>query len=112
VVFQYFFTAAEFFLFWSPQGNDKMISAWARMRMPANSLELLGVIGSVLTIISFALYLKELCKRKLHDTLVLGFLHGLKSRDTITSADWQPLCDQIDDILSRLQPPKKQDERG
>ncbi len=88
------------------------------LRMPATWLEWLGVIASVLTIIWFCLYLverrlylKERCKRKLHDTLVLGFLHGLKSRDTIASADWQPLREQIDDILTRLQPPEQRNER-
>jgi hypothetical protein len=43
---------------------------------------------------------------------MLGFLHGAKSlveamskRDTSTGADWQPLLEQIDDMLNRLQPP-------
>jgi hypothetical protein len=81
------------------------------MRLPENWLEWLGVIGSGLTIISFALYLIERRKLKNHDTLILGFLHGLKSRDTITTADWQPLREQINDMLARLQPSKPRNQR-
>jgi len=81
------------------------------MRMPENWLEWLGVIGSVLTIISFGLYFIELLKRKKHETLMLGFLHGVKplvevmsARPTTTGADWEPLLRQVNDMLSRLQP--------
>ena len=80
------------------------------MRMPTNWLECLGVVSGILTIISFCLYWFERCKRKIHDTLMLGFLHGLKTlvesmskRPTTTGADWQPLPRQMDDMLERLQ---------
>jgi hypothetical protein len=75
--------------------------------MPANWLEWLGVIGSILTIISFVLYVRERFKRKLHDEYALAFLHGLKSRNTITSADWPHVVDQIDDTLEHLKPGKR-----
>ena len=82
------------------------------MRMPENWLEWLGVVGSILTIISFGLYLFELFKRKKHDTLMLGFIHGVKplvevmaARPATTGADWQPLLQQINNMLARLQPP-------
>jgi hypothetical protein len=68
----------------------------------------------VIAIVSFALYLWELWKRTNQGKLMLGFLRGAKSlveamskRDTSTGADWQPLLEQIDDMLNRLQPPKK-----
>ena len=68
----------------------------------------------VIAIVSFILYLWELWKRTNQSKLMLGFLHGAKSlveamskRDTSTGADWQPLLEQIDDMLNRLQPPEK-----
>lgn len=80
------------------------------MRMPANWLEWLGVIGSVLTIISFGLYLLEHHRRTKRDSLMLGFLHGVKShveseakRPTTTGDDWQPLLQQVNDMLGRLE---------
>jgi hypothetical protein len=83
------------------------------MRMPTNWLEWLGVVGSILTIISFGLYLFELIKRKKHETMMLGFLHGVKplveamsARPATTGADWEPLLRQLNDMLARLQPPQ------
>jgi len=82
--------------------------------MPKNLLEWLGVISSILTIVTFAFYVYERCKRKLHDTLMLGFLHGIKvwieatsSRPTILGSELAPLLKQVNDMLPRLQPPKK-----
>jgi uncharacterized membrane protein len=83
--------------------------------MPTNWLEWLGVISSILTIISFYLYLLELIKRKKHDSLMVGFLHGVKSlavsmskRPATTSDDWQALLQQLNDMLARLHPPSSQ----
>ena len=71
----------------------------------------------IIAIVSFILYLWELWKRTNQGKLMLGFLHGAKSlveamskRATSTGADWQPLLEQIDDMLNRLQPPKKKDQ--
>ena len=71
------------------------------------------VVGFV-AIASFILYLWELRKRKNQDERMLYFLHGAKSlveamskRATSTGADWQPLLLQINDMLNRLQPPKR-----
>jgi len=71
------------------------------------------VVGFV-AIVSFILYLWELRKRKNQDERMLYFLHGAKSlvevmskRATSTGADWQPLLTQINDMLARLQPPKR-----
>ena len=82
------------------------------MRMPTNWLEWLGVVGSIATIISFGMYLFELLKRKKHETLMLGFLHGVKPlvetmsvQPATTGADWEPLLRQVNDMLARLQPP-------
>jgi hypothetical protein len=68
----------------------------------------------VVAIISFILYLWELWKRTNQGKLMLGFLHGTKSlvetmskRATSTGADWQSLLTQINDMLARLQPPKR-----
>jgi hypothetical protein len=79
------------------------------MRMPATWLEWLGVVSSILTIIWFGLYLRERCKRKNHDTLMVGFLHGMKplvESMSTTGAVWHHLLSQINDMLARLQPPK------
>jgi hypothetical protein len=77
--------------------------------MPATWLEWLGVVSSILTIFWFVLYLVERCKRKNHDTLMVGFLHGIKpmvegaaERDSV----WKRFVDQLNDMLERLQPPK------
>jgi hypothetical protein len=71
------------------------------------------VVG-VVAIASFILYLWELCERKNQGARMLFFLHGAKSlveamskRATSTGADWQPLLLQINDMLARLQPPKR-----
>ena len=83
--------------------------------MPTNWLEWLGVISSILTIISFCFYLLELIKRKKHDSLMVGFLHGVKSlavsmsnRPATTGDDWQALLQQLNDMLARLHPPSSQ----
>ena len=72
--------------------------------MPANWMEWLGAIGSITTIIAFAMYLRERCKRKHHDTLMVGFLHGIKP--LMERIDQHEVVQQINDMLSRLQPPK------
>ena len=68
-----------------------------------NCWELLGVAGSILTIIWFGLWLVERCKRQNHDTLMVGFLHGIKpmvegaaQRDSA----WKKFVEQINDMLS------------
>jgi hypothetical protein len=82
------------------------------MKMPQNWLEWLGVVASILTIISFIMFLRERRTRKLHDTLMVGFLHGIKPlfailRSTTPNTNWQSVIDQINNMLMRLQPPPK-----
>jgi hypothetical protein len=72
--------------------------------MPNNWMEWLGVIGSITTIIAFLMYLRERSERKDHDTLMVGFLHGIKP--LMESTTQQQVVQQINDMLSRLQPPK------
>jgi hypothetical protein len=72
------------------------------MRMPSNWVEWLAVISSVLAII-------EHYRRSKHDKLIVGFLHGLKPmvailRDRDTTTKWQYVLDQINNMLSRLEP--------
>jgi hypothetical protein len=81
--------------------------------MPENWLEWLGVVASILTIISFVMYLRERSKRKLHDEYANGFLHGAKtasegnkSNAGDTSASWAELSRQINNALQHLQPPQ------
>jgi hypothetical protein len=72
------------------------------MRMPANWLEWLGVISSVLAI-------REYFKRKSHDDQMVGFLHGIKplvESMRTTGAVWGHLVTQIDDMLGYLRPPR------
>jgi hypothetical protein len=72
--------------------------------MPKNWMEWLGVIASITTIIAFWIYWRERGKRKYHDTLMVGFLHGIKS--FMESAGQKQFVEQINDMLSRLEPPK------
>ena len=47
--------------------------------------------------------------RKINDALMVGFLHGVKALLEIISkqpTNWQPLLQQINYMLARLQPPK------
>jgi hypothetical protein len=91
------------------------------MRMPANWIEWLAVVSSIVTIVSLGiaigslvLYLRERKKREFHDTLSLGFLHGIKplvESHIAPGTEWQAPLAQINDILSRLQPPKPKNER-
>jgi hypothetical protein len=82
---------------------------------------LFDYVAGIAAIVSLILYLRERRERKhqddeqkQHDERMLYFLHGAKSlvetmskRATSTGADWQPLLLQINDILARLQRPKK-----
>lgn len=72
--------------------------------MPKTWMEWLGVIGSITTIVAFLMYLRERYKRRDHDMLMVGFLHGIKP--IIEVAGLQQAVQQINDMLSRLQPPK------
>jgi len=72
--------------------------------VPTNWMEWLGVIGSITTIIAFVMYLRERSKRRNHDTLMVGFLHGIKP--LMESIGQKQVVQQINDMLSRLQPPK------
>lgn len=77
--------------------------------MPTDFKEWLGVIGSITTVIAFLMYLHERRKRLDHDTHVLGFLHGIKPMvEAAAQKDsaWRGFVEQINDTLSRLQPPK------
>ncbi len=68
-------------------------------------MEWLGVIGTLTTIIAFVMYLRERSERKNHDTLMVGFLHGIKP--LMESTGQRQVVQQINDMLSRLQPPKE-----
>ena len=72
--------------------------------MPKNWMECLGVIGSITTIIAFWMYLRERSQRKDHDTLMVGFLHGIKP--LMERIGQHQVVQQINDMLARLQPPK------
>jgi hypothetical protein len=77
--------------------------------MPTTWMEWLGVIGSITTIVAFVMYLCERGKRKGHDTLMVGFLHGIKPMVEAAAQNdsaWNGFVQQINDMLSRLQPPK------
>jgi hypothetical protein len=73
--------------------------------MPANWKEWLGVVGSITTIVAFLMYLHERRKCRDHDTLMVGFLHGIKP--VMESTGHQQMVQQINDMLSRLQPLKR-----
>ncbi len=70
---------------------------------------LLQWLGYILTIVASGLYLKEYWKRKSHDDVMIGFLHGIKpaiENAAATNPAWAGYKDQIHDMLNRLQPPK------
>jgi hypothetical protein len=66
--------------------------------------------GYALTIITSSLGLREYWKRRNHDDVMIGFLHRIKPAiETAAERDsaWKGYVQQINDMLSRLQPPKK-----
>jgi hypothetical protein len=68
------------------------------------------IIVDCIAVISFLMYLRERRKRRDQDILLLGFLHGIKP--VIEGAaegvsPWKKLVEQINDMLARLQPPKR-----
>ena len=67
-------------------------------------MEWLGVIASITTIVAFVMYVRERSRRKNHDTLMVGFLHGIKP--LMERIGEHQVIQQINDMLSRLQPPK------
>lgn len=78
-------------------------------KTPAGWMEWLGVVGSVATIISLALYLRERRKRRDQETMMLGFLHGIKAAVEGVAQHaptLRPVVVQINDMLSRLQSPR------
>lgn len=74
------------------------------------------MVGSITTIVAFAMYLRERCKRLQErrkrcdlDNFTLGFLHGIKPMvESAAQRDsaWNSFVEQINDMLERLQPPK------
>ena len=71
-------------------------------------LEWLGVIASIATLVSLALYIIERYKRHNQSSLTLGFLHGIKStiQGMVDSTVRSSLLEQINDMMARLNPPK------
>jgi hypothetical protein len=79
-------------------------------------VDCIAVVGSIVSIVAFLMYLHERRKhhderrkRRDNDNVMLGFLHGIKpmvegaaQRDSA----WNGFIRQINDMLSRLQPPK------
>jgi len=66
-------------------------------------------------VIASVLYLRELWKRKNHDTLMVGFLHGIKPAIEIAAEKdfaWRGYVQQINDMLERLQPPREMPQRA
>jgi hypothetical protein len=84
-------------------------SARTKMNYWQIIVDCIAVVGSIVSIIAFLMYLHERRKRRDNENVVLGFLHGIKpmvegaaQRDSA----WNGFIRQINDILSRLQPPK------
>jgi hypothetical protein len=74
-------------------------------------VDCIAVVGSIVSIVAFLMYLHERRKRRDNDHVMLGFLRGIKpmvegaaQRDSA----WNGFMRQINDMLSRLQPPKGQ----
>jgi len=72
-------------------------------------VDCIAVVGSIASVVAFLMYLHERRKRRDHNILMLGFLHGIKpmvegaaQRDS----EWEGFVQQINDMLSRLQAPK------
>jgi len=47
--------------------------------MPNNFTDWLRIIASIITIVSFTLYIREKHKRERQSDLMLGFLYGIKT---------------------------------
>jgi cytochrome c oxidase assembly factor CtaG len=69
------------------------------------------IICGSLTILSFVLYLFEFSKRRKQGSMMNMFLHGMKPLVVGMAAGgnpiWQEQLRQLNDMLERLQPPKK-----
>jgi len=75
-----------------------------------NILEIVGSIASIIGLGGLGYGLWERHKRTTHDSMVFGFLRGIKTTAVgnanntgNSSASWTALIKQIDDINARLQ---------
>jgi hypothetical protein len=68
-----------------------------------NWMEWLGAIGSITTIIGFVMYLRERGKRKNHDA---NGRISPRHQALMERVGQHQVVQQINDMLSRLQPPK------
>jgi hypothetical protein len=71
---------------------------------------LLGIFGSIASIVGLGYGFWEWHKRKAQDSMVFGFLRGVKAlaegnanNTGDTTVSWRSLIKQIDDINQRLQ---------
>jgi hypothetical protein len=72
-------------------------------------IDCIAAVGSIASVIAFLMYLHERRKRREHGILMLGFLHGIKPMvegAAQRNSAWHEFIQQINDMLSRLQPPK------
>jgi hypothetical protein len=72
-------------------------------------VDFFAVIGTVTAVITLGMYLRERRKSRDQDILMLGFLHGIKPMIEGASqrdSAWKGFVQQINDMLSRFQPPK------
>jgi hypothetical protein len=74
----------------------------------------LGNVAEVVAVISIIAHFYQHFKHKTEEKIMLGFLHGLKPLVESSAADqpipaqaWAGAVNQINDMLSRLQPPRK-----
>ncbi len=74
----------------------------------------LGNLAEVVALISIIGHFYQHFKHKTEEKVMLGFLHGLKPLVESAAADkpipsnaWAGEVKQIDDMLARLQPPRK-----
>jgi hypothetical protein len=72
----------------------------------------IGLVGSIASILSYRTSVSERRKRAYLETYMLGFLHGMKpiveaaaQPNSTPQSFMQSLIPQINDALSRLQPP-------
>jgi len=75
---------------------------------------MLGLVAEIIAVISIIGHIVVYIRHTTVEKIMLGFLHGLKpvvesasNGHSIPAATWKGVVNQIDDMLSRLQPPKE-----
>lgn len=75
---------------------------------------MLSLVAEIIAVISIVGHIVVYVKHKTLENVMLGFLHGMKPNiesasngHAVPAATWKGVLDQVNDMLARLQPPKR-----